>query len=161
MVDKFEKNIVPHNKWESKNNLNNNLDKDLDSVDFSDELSNLENVIREKFWEKIQERESEVKNNEIQDIKNKTKSELDSIKIDKVSEFFDQGKEEFKKIDTFKEKKVVRKHNKYINRPIEVKDAIEDSSDRILDEIYNWKKEKNVVSRSLLRIVNWIIKTEK
>jgi len=68
-------------------------------------------------------------------------------------------------VDTKTEKRVVKKHgqmvNKFAGRPEAVKESIQSSADKILDEIYNWKEEKNPVARSLLRIVNWIMKTEK
>lgn len=169
MVDEIKKDIVPDLDENGENEKN--LDEDLGS--FSDELSNLEAEIRGVAWDKIQERE--------QNIISKTSNELDSLSADvglswldkkvnekwkdKVSEFFWKWKEEFKKIDTFTEKKFVKKYwnmqNKLAHRPGEVKEAIEKSADNILDEIYNWKKEKNPVARSLLRIVNWIMKTEK
>jgi len=170
MVDELKKDIVPdadENSWDNSENLNENLDN------FSDELSDLEETIRDVAWDKIEERE--------QKIVSDTSSELDSLNaevnldwldkkdnkksIDRVSEFFWKWKEEFKKIDTFNEKKVVKKYWKTKNnlkyRPEKVKEAIEWSADEILDEIYNWRKEKNPVARSLLRIVNWIMKTEK
>jgi hypothetical protein len=84
---------------------------------------------------------------------------------DKVSEFFDAGQKEFEKVDTKTEKRVVKKHKNMVkslsNRPGWVQEAIGESVDKILDEIYNWKEEKNPVARSLLKIVNWIMKTEK
>jgi hypothetical protein len=51
--------------------------------------------------------------------------------------------------------------DKFAGRPEAVKESIQSSADKILDEIYNWKEEKNPVARSLLRIVNWVMKTEK
>jgi hypothetical protein len=84
---------------------------------------------------------------------------------DKVSEFFDAGQKEFEKVDTKTEKRVVKKHKNKVkslsNRPGWVQEAIGESVDKILDEIYNWEEEKNPVARSLLKIVNWIMKTEK
>ncbi|HRU50374.1 MAG TPA: hypothetical protein P5155_02615, partial [Candidatus Absconditabacterales bacterium] len=67
--------------------------------------------------------------------------------------------------DTKTEKRVVKKHKNMVkslsNRPGGVQEAIGESVDKILDEIYNWREEKNPVARSLLKIVNWIMKTEK
>gem|GEM_PF-1852686 len=60
---------------------------------------------------------------------------------------------------------MVRRHSQMVDRfagrPEAVKESIQSSADKILDEIYNWEEEKNPVARSLLRIVNWIMKTEK
>lgn len=163
-----------------------NLDESNEGLDFSDELSNLENNIREIAWDKIKQKEQEEKEQiEKEQIVSKTKGNLESLHEsmlswaeswleqkqvnetwkDKVSEFFDVGKEEFEKIDTKIEKRVVKKHgqmvDKFAGRPEAVKESIQSSADKILDEIYNWKEEKNPVARSLLRIVNWIMKTEK
>lgn len=166
-------------------NIDDNLDdeKDLDSLgddleeqadlDFSVELSNLESKIREVAWDKIKKKEQEIIA-EASDELSSLGAEIGSGWLsegfnenskDKVSEFFWKWKEEFKVIDTRRERKVVRKHkimkSKFELRPDWVKQAIEQSVDRILDEIYNWKEEKNPVARSLLRIVNRILKTEK
>lgn len=90
-------------------------------------------------------------------------SELDS-KLDSndVNEFFEKWKDEFNdNKNTTAEKKFVSKSS-YINedRPQDVVDWINNSADKILDEIKNWKQEQNPVARSLLRIVNWIMKSE-
>lgn len=168
------------NKNVDKNVDNNDLNdegKDLDhlndDLDISAELSGLEAKIRNVAWDKIQERE--------QKIISETSGELDSLGAeiglewlnqkanekskDKVSEFFKEWEEELKVIDTRKEKRFVKKYKKMkgisSERPEAVKNAIESSVDDVLDEIYNWEKEKNPVARSLLRIVNMIMKTEK
>ena len=158
-----------------------NLDEHNEDSDFFDELSSLEDNIRELAWDKIKQKEQVEK----EQIVSKTKGNLESLhesmlswaesrleqkKIsekwkDKVSEFFDAGQKEFEKIDTKVEKRVVRRHSQMVDRfagrPEAVKESIQSSADKILDEIYNWKEEKNPVARSLLRIVNWIMKTEK
>ncbi len=167
MVDEIKKDIIPDPK-ENKENLGEDLD-------FSDELSELENQIRNVAWDKIREREREQK------IVSETSDELDTLgaevglvwldkKVnekwkDKVSEFFWKWKEELNKLNP-NTKKQIKKTSLWIkgklyNRPQEVRQAIEKSADNILDEIYNWKEEKNPVARSLLRIANWIMKTEK
>jgi len=161
-------------------NKNKDKDKDLDDndnlredLDFSSELLSLENEIRNVARDKLKEKEQEVVWN--------VSDELDSLSAeivlsgiewgkvneskDKVSEFFDAGQKEFEKVDTKTEKRVVKKHKNMVkslsNRPGWVQEAIGESVDKILDEIYNWREEKNPVARSLLKIVNWIMKTEK
>lgn len=165
MLDDKNKDIVP-NSDENNENLNENSD-------FSKELSDLENEIKNAIPDEIKKKE---------EIQQNTFDELDSLATevvesgfewnkhsekpkDRVWEFFDTGKKEFEKVDTFKEKRVIGKHkkmtNKFADRPETVKEAIQNSSDKILEEIYNWKQEKNPVARSLLKIVNRIMKTEK
>lgn len=170
---------------DNKDIENKNKDKDLDNkdnlredLDFSSELSNLENEIRNAARDKLKKEEQEVVWNVSDE---NVLDELDSLSAeiilsgiewgkvnerkDKVSEFFDAGQKEFEKVDTKTEKRVVKKHgqmvDKFAGRPEAVKESIQSSADKILDEIYNWKEEKNPVARSLLKIVNWIMKTEK
>mgnify|MGYP007069027660 CR=1 FL=1 len=173
------------NKDIENKNKDKSLDKDLDNkdnlredLDFSSELSNLEKEIRNAAGDKLKEKEQEV----VWNVSDENVSdELDSLSAeiilsgiewgkvnerkDKVSEFFDAGQKEFEKVDTKTEKRVVKKHKNMVkslsNRPGWVQEAIGESVDKILDEIYNWREEKNPVARSLLKIVNWIMKTEK
>ncbi len=173
--------MVDNKDIENKNkDKDESLDKDLDDndnlredLDFSSELSSLENEIRNAAGDKLKEEKQKVVWN--------VSDELDSLSAeivlsgiewgkvnerkDKVSEFFDAGQKEFEKVDTKTEKRVVKKHKNMVkslsNRPGWVQEAIGESVDKILDEIYNWKEEKNPVARSLLKIVNWIMKTEK
>ena len=173
--------MVDNKDIENKNkDKDESLDKDLDDndnlredLDFSSELSSLENEIRNAAGDKLKEEKQKVVWN--------VSDELDSLSAeivlsgiewgkvnerkDKVSEFFDAGQKEFEKIDTKVEKRVVRRHSQMVDRfagrPEAVKESIQSSADKILDEIYNWEEEKNPVARSLLRIVNWIMKTEK
>ena len=173
--------MVDNKDIENKNkDKDESLDKDLDDndnlredLDFSSELSSLENEIRNAAGDKLKEEKQKVVWN--------VSDELDSLSAeivlsgiewgkvnerkDKVSEFFDAGQKEFEKVDTKTEKRVVKKHKNKVkslsNRPGWVQEAIGESVDKILAEIYNWKEEKNPVARSLLKIVNWIMKTEK
>ena len=173
--------MVDNKDIENKNkDKDESLDKDLDDndnlredLDFSSELSSLENEIRNAAGDKLKEEKQKVVWN--------VSDELDSLSAeivlsgiewgkvnerkDKVSEFFDAGQKEFEKVDTKTEKRVVKKHKNKVkslsNRPGWVQEAIGESVDKILDEIYNWEEEKNPVARSLLKIVNWIMKTEK
>ena len=85
---------------------------------------------------------------------NNTKAELDEFFQEWKKEFFDAKK-------TYAEKRFVYKYKKIETRPIDVQKWIGNSVEKITDEISNWKKEKNPVARSLLRIVDWIMSTEK
>lgn len=81
--------------------------------------------------------------------------------LDKIDDFFEKGKEELENIDTKSEKKVLKKYKKILNRKIDVQKEIINSWEFVLEEIRDWKKEKNPVAKSLLRITKWILKTEK
>ena len=87
-----------------------------------------------------------------------TKDELK----DSIDKFFKKWKEEFNDDnDTSSEKKFVKKYKNLENRSIDVAEWIQKSADDIEKEIINWKDEKNPVAKSLLRIVNRIMKSEK
>lgn len=141
MVDEFKKDIVPdadEESWDNSKNLNENLGN------FSWELENLKNLVKQEAINKKEYLEDSRINED----------------LDKIDNFFEEWKEEFKKIDTEDEEKIIKIYNKIKDRPVVVQKEIEKISNKVLDEIYNWKKEKNPVARSLLRIVSWIMKTE-
>ena len=141
-MDEIKKDIVPssdENLWDNNENLNE------DSVNFSWELENLKNLIKKEVIKKTEDWEK-LKINE---------------DLDKIDKFFEQWKKEFEKVDTSDEKEIIKKYNTIRNRPVEVQKEIEKISNEVLDEIYNWKQEKNPVARSLLRIINWIMSSEK
>ncbi|HKL43969.1 MAG TPA: hypothetical protein VJ892_01680 [Candidatus Absconditabacterales bacterium] len=85
--------------------------------------------------------------------------------LDKIDDFFaitdNKEKEELENIDTKSERKVLKKYKKILNRKIDVQKEIINSGEFVLEEIRDWKKEKNPVAKSLLRITKWILKTEK
>jgi alkanesulfonate monooxygenase SsuD/methylene tetrahydromethanopterin reductase-like flavin-dependent oxidoreductase (luciferase family) len=82
--------------------------------------------------------------------------------LDQIDDFFEKGKDEFEDIDkTETEDNVISKYSKIKNRHINVRRAIIKSEESVLDEIKNWKKEGNLVAKSLLRMTNWILKSEK
>ncbi len=85
--------------------------------------------------------------------------------LDKIDDFFaitdNKEKEELENIDTKSERKVLKKYKKILNRKIDVQKEIINSWEFVLEEIRDWKKEKNPVAKSLLRITKWILKTEK
>lgn len=94
---------------------------------------------------------------ELQDSDDETKEEL--------NKFFEKWKKELKDdIDTTEEKELSVKllqSSRFKNRSPETVQQIAKSAIKIESEIINWKQEKNPVARSLLKIVNWIMWTEK
>jgi hypothetical protein len=81
--------------------------------------------------------------------------------LEKIDDFFEKGKNEFRRVDSVKEKRVVKKYNRILDRNINIQESIVNSAETILNEIQNWDKEKDLVAKSLLRISNWILKSEK
>lgn len=126
--------------WDnSKSNLNNLEKSTIDSA-----IDWLENNIKKELLEK--------------EVDMETKDELK----DSIDKFFKKWKEEFNDDnDTSSEKNFVKKYKNLENRSIDVAEWIQKSADDIEKEIINWKDEKNPVAKSLLRIVNRIMKSEK
>jgi len=177
MVDeiKKDKDSIDDKKWDLKN-LNGNLDN-LNLDNFSNELNELEQGVRWAMENKAKEQLSEQTTNELDNIKSEVTSDANldpeweaftEKEKKNVSEFFVQWRKEFNKIDNFDEKKVVKKHQDYRanngnigGRPLAVQKAIRESVDLIVDDISSRKKEKNPIARSLLKIVDLIMSTEK
>ena len=94
---------------------------------------------------------------ELQDSDDETKEEL--------NKFFEKWKKELKDdIDTTEEKELSVKllqSGRFKNRSPETVQQIAKSATNIENEIKDWPKEKNPVARSLLKIVDWIMWTEK
>lgn len=94
---------------------------------------------------------------ELQDSDDETKEEL--------NKFFEKWKKELKDdIDTTEEKELSVKllqSGRFKNRSPETVQQIAKSATNIEKEIKDWPKEKNPVARSLLKIVDWIMSTEK
>lgn len=179
MADDLKKDSIDDEKW-NLNNSDDNLDN-LNLDDFSKELDELESGIEEAMNKKSEKAKNIVLK--------ETKSELDGIKSEigsdgnldpewesfteeekkNVSEFFVQWRKEFEKIDSDDEDKVVKKYKSYkpnknnriVGRSVEVQKSIMESVDLIVDEINDRKRERNPVAKSLLRIVDFIMKTEK
>ncbi len=129
---------------------NNNIEPDENSFEW---LSDDE--IAKKFEEQMDKLKKIAK-------KEARENDEDPEKIlDKIDDFFENWKEELEKIDTKKEKKAIKKYKKILNRGIDVQKEIINSWEFVLGEIKNWEKEKNPVAKSLLRIIKWILNTEK
>lgn len=140
-TEKSEEKNDSENVSESLNNLGNSLiNSKLDELQSKVEDTLLDSSLENNFmWESN-----------------------DNITKWQIDEFFEKWKEEFnddKK--TIVENKFVKKYQNLEDRNMDVAKWIESSADKISDEIKNWKEEKNPVARSLLRFVNWIMKSEK
>lgn len=92
--------------------------------------------------------------------------------IDNINDFFEKAEKVDNDLENNKEIKkeigkkskrtrTVKKYTSIENRNIDVQNAIKESWESVLDEILNWKEEKNPVAKSLLGIANWILKTEE
>ena len=92
---------------------------------------------------------------ELSNADNETKEELNHI--------FEEWKENKKEIMQDEElpKKLEKYNKKFPGRSPEVVQKIVNSATEIETEIKNWQTEKNPVAKSLLKIVNWIMGTEK
>ena len=84
---------------------------------------------------------------------------------DELNQFFEKGKNEFKDEKAIPQEKELSqqllKNNKFKNRSPEAVREIAHSDTKLENEIKNWKQEKNPVAKSLLRVVDRIIWTEK
>lgn len=133
-AEKLEKNIEA---WRTQKEA-----KNLGETIVDRELDNLHNKI-ELWLEKA-------------NVKDITKNEL--------NDFFSEWKEKLNDDKhTFREWRLKRllKSDRFKKRSEHVVERIEESASTVENEIKNWQKEKNPVARSLLRIVNWIMWTEK
>lgn len=175
MLDELNKDSLDGKSWDSKN-LDDNLDR-LNLDDFSSELNELEDGIK---WAMEKQAEDDILKQTADGLK-EIKSDINpDLNLDpewesftekekkNVSEFFKQWRKEFQKIDNVDEKKVVSKYKKFktkksniSGRPLGVQEAIMESVDLIVDEVNSRNKEKNPIARSLLKIVDLIMKTEK
>lgn len=140
----MKKNIDDKNKLEgeSDNNLNW-LTPDEIAKKFDDQMDKLKKIAKKEAQE--------------EQLENNTDWELDKT----IDEFFDKTEDEFNDIDSFEEKKVINNYANISDRNIEVQDAIRTSWNSVLNEIADWKTQKNVVSKTLLRVSNWILSSEK
>ena len=94
---------------------------------------------------------------ELKDADDETKKEL--------NQFFEKWKKEFKDdVQTPEDQELSQKllqSDRFKNRSTETVQQIAKSATNIENEIKDWPKEKNPVARSLLKIVDWIMWTEK
>jgi uncharacterized protein YjgD (DUF1641 family) len=171
MVDKAD------NK-EQNNNLDENFSWELDSLK-KNILWNTSEKTKDESVEKREDKKvksnSEIEksiNSKLDFLNDKINATLDDVELDEklkqwvdeetVDKFFEKWKNELTDNKTTNsEKKFISKSSYIADRPNDVVEWINDSADEILNEIQNRKQEQNPVARSLLRIVNWIMKSEK
>lgn len=145
-------------KWES---IKNFLEwkKDVDELKVKEETSNkAENLKDSAIDSTLDNLNLDMQEGlELKDSDDETKEELEH--------FFEKWKEELKDtIDTPEEKELSEKllqSDRFKNRSPETVQQIAKSATKIETEIKNWQTEKNPVAKSLLKIVNWIMGTEK
>ncbi len=141
---------------EDEKNLANQFDKNMDKLKWwndiswnqiSNELKNLKSFIEES----IDEQE------ELKDLEKSFDDKGSEINKDKVDIFFD----EIDNINKNTDRKIVKKYKKIKDRWFDVKEKIVEASDVIIGFVKNWDKEKNPVAKVLLRIADWILRSEK
>lgn len=118
----------------------------------------------------------DVGNKNLDDLHNKIEFTFEQQGIiedtkDALDDFFDAGKKEFSDdiqpidpengINYEAEVEDLMNSDKFKNRPLWVIRGIAKSSEKIKDEIVNRKKQENPVAKSLFRIINRIMGTEK
>lgn len=151
-----------------------NIDKNNKISDIDD--NSLEGLSQDDIAKKFEKQMDKLKKIAKNEIHEETRDDLDALKnkekkesnyeinedLDKqVDNYFDQVDKEFEEINTQEENNVVVKYKNISKRNIDIQKAIIKSWESVLDEILNWKEQKSVVSRSLLKIANWILNTEK
>ena len=136
-----------------KNNIDN---KNLEEWSDNSSLDGLTPEEIAKKFDKQMDKLKEIAKAEAMD-NNETSDDL----IGKIDDFFDRGKEEFKEIDTTEEEITFENYQKISDRNITIQKAILESWNNVLDEISDWEKQKSTVSKVLLRVTDWILKTEK
>ncbi|HRX64076.1 MAG TPA: hypothetical protein P5060_03170 [Candidatus Absconditabacterales bacterium] len=144
-------NIVDPNLDENEDIESNEEKSESDiAKDFDDYMEKLKNIAKAEAESRNQEGDYETI---IDDFFEKAE------KVDNDLENTDEIEKEIGR--KFKRTRTVKKYNSIENRNIDVQNAIKESGESVLDEITNWKEEKNPVAKSLLSIANWILKTEK
>jgi len=137
------------------------MKKNIDNKNLEEETngSSLDGLSSEEIANKFDKQMAKLEKIEKEEAMEKNENPDDLL--DKIDDFFDKWKEKFDEIDPLEEKNIVEKYANISDRNIDIQDAIKSSWNSVLDEIWDWKKEKNPVSRNLYRIANWILKTEK
>ena len=166
MADNFEDKKTPEgNEWNErdKNNENNENNNDNEKKGLWDSFKE----IFKWFTDKLKKNavDSALDNLQANIEKWLNIDETDNETKQELVDFFNEWKNELEFIDTKEEEKLVEKltsSGKFTkDREPEIVAKIVESADKIENEIKDWQKEKNPVARSLLKIVNWIMWTEK
>lgn len=161
MADNFEDKNFPEGEEKKENNDNNEKKGWRDSIKdfvewkYKEYTDRLKKGAVDSALDNLQANVEKWLN--IDEADNKTKKEL--------AEFFDKWKDELKIVDTEEEEQLVEKltsNGKFFKgRDPEIVAKIEESASEIENEIKNWQSQGSTVARSLLRIVDWIMWTEK
>ena len=169
MNNYFENNKENKNiQWESAENRSGNWFKEkweavkdflqwrknAEVSDIREKTSTQEESLRDSAIDsRLQDLE---KQQDIQDSQIDTKKELDDLLIEWM------WKKDSK--DVLREKELAQKllnNDRFKNRSQDVREEIAYSADNVSQDIENYDKEQNPIARSLLWIVNKIMKTEK
>ena len=147
LAKNFDENMAKLEQWEQGEGLSEQWEK-AEMINISKDLSALKNIVEQS----------------IDDEKIKTD-------VDKMDKFFEAW-DEILKNDTEEEGELefIKKNKRIIdakqikkleNRSIWVPDKIIESVGAVVWFIENWNWQKSTVAKVLLRIADWILKTEK
>ena len=142
------------NNWNNFLDENENREKQIVEWNTNEEAENMKDDMIKQSLDKLQNKIGTAF--EKADVTQDTK--------DKLDRFFDKSKEELTddKYSVYElPVKLLMKTNRFKNRSEWAVDNIVKSANKIENEINNWKDETNPVARSLLKIVRWIMWTEK
>ena len=145
-------------KWES---IKNFLEwkKDIDEIQVEEETSRKTESLKDSAIDStLDNLNLDMQEGlELKDTDDETKKEL--------NQFFEKWKEELKDdAQTLEEQELSQKllqSERFKSRSPETVQQIAKSATKIENEIKDWQKEKNPVAKSLLKIVDWIMGTEK
>lgn len=140
------------NNIDDKNNLEGDFDNNLNWLTpdeivkkFDAQMDRLRKIAREEAIENESEKN-------------------DWNKIDMIDEFFDKSEYEDNnnRIETQEiHEKKDKKYANIVDRNIKVQEIIKASWNNVLSSIEDWKEQKNLVTKTLLRVANRIMNTEK
>ena len=175
--DNFDnKNSVEQNWGNNENNERNWFRRTINSLFWKEKAE--KNEVGENAGRETSNLMEDVGNEKLDDLHNKIEFTFEQQGIiedtrDALDDFFEAGKKEFsddiqpideedgKKINYEAEVEALMNLEKFKNRPLWVIRGIAQSSEKIKDEIVNRKKQENPVAKSLFRIINRIMGTEK
>lgn len=140
------------NNIDDKNNLEGDFDNNLNwltpdeiAKKFDAQMDRLRKIAREEAIENESEKN-------------------DWNNIDIIDEFFDKSEYEDNnnRIETQEiHEKKDKKYANIVDRNIKVQETIKASWNNVLSSIEDWKEQKNLVTKTLLRVANRIMNTEK
>lgn len=172
--DNIDNNDFVEQDWESSGHKYNWLNRLTHLFDKTKEVS------ESKSKQEVKNFEEDIVNNALDDLHNKVelwleKANVKDITKNELNDFFsewkdllnnekgslDKGNNNYKDEFSKRRLKHLLKSDRFKERSEHVVERIEESASTVEDEIKNWRSQPNLIARSLLWIVNWIMWTEK